>query len=60
MQHYVCSIYIFYLEVTINRLKEQLRSHENNLQEKATVRVVVSVTMVTWCVGWSVGYGKDS
>lgn len=29
------------IEVTINRLREQLRSHENSLQEKATVRVMV-------------------
>ena len=48
------------LEVTINRLKEQLRSHETGLQEKATVRGAVIVTVVVPCVEWSVGYGEDS
>ena len=55
-----CIFTLSCLEVTINRLKEQLRSHETGLQEKATVRGVIIVTMVMWCVGWSVGYGEDS
>lgn len=62
-----CSLYEYFiiftfscLEVTINRLREQLRSHETGLQEKATVRGVVIVTMVIWYVWWSVGYGEDS
>ena len=55
-------LYIYYscLEVTINRLREQLRSHETGLQEKATVRSVIIVAMVIWYVGWSVGHGEDS
>jgi len=33
--------------VTINRLREQLRSHENTLQEKAAVRNTTSIVMVS-------------